>query len=57
MSEFVNIPQIYGSYVFGEKEMRARLSRDVYKSLRRSMMTGEELEPVVADATACAMKE
>ena len=57
MSEFVNIPQIYGSYVFGEKEMRARLSRDVYKSLKRSMMTGEELEPVVADATACAMKE
>ena len=57
MSEFVNIPQIYGSHVFGEKEMRARLSRDVYKSLKRSMMTGEELEPVVADSTACAMKE
>ena len=57
MSEIVNIPEIYGSYVFGEKEMRARLSKDVYRSLKRSMMTGEELEPVVADATACAMKE
>ncbi|MCI6373698.1 MAG: glutamine synthetase III [Clostridiales bacterium] len=57
MSEIVNIPEIYGSYVFGEKEMRARLSKEVYRSLKRSMMTGEELEPVVADATACAMKE
>ena len=57
MSEIINIPEIYGSYVFGEKEMRARLSKEVYRSLKRSMITGEELEPVVADATACAMKE
>ena len=57
MSESINIPEIYGSYVFGEKEMRARLSKEVYRSLKRSMLTGEELDPVVADATACAMKE
>ena len=57
MSEIINIPEIYGSYVFGEKEMRARLSKEVYRSLKRSMITGEELEPVVADATACDMKE
>jgi len=57
MSEYLDIPGIYGSYVFGEKEMRERLPRAIYKSLKRSMVTGEELEPVVADATACAMKE
>ena len=57
MSEHLNIPDIYGSYVFGDKEMQARLPRAIYKSLKRSMATGEELDPVVADATACAMKE
>lgn len=57
MSETLNIPEIYGSCVFGEKEMLSRLPKAIYKSLRRSMATGEELEPTVADATACAMKE
>lgn len=57
MSEKLNIPEIYGSSVFGDQEMRARLPKAIYKSLRRSMATGEELDPVVADATAAAMKE
>ena len=57
MSENLNIPEIYGSYLFGDQEMRARLPKAIYKSLKRSMATGEELEPVVADATAAAMKE
>ena len=57
MSEILNIPEIYGSSVFGDKEMRERLPKAIYKSLRRSMATGEELDPIVADATATAMKE
>ena len=57
MSENLNIPEIYGSSVFGDKEMRARLPKAIYKSLQRSKVTGEELDPVVADATATAMKE
>ena len=57
MSEFLNIPEIYGNYVFGDKEMRERLPKAIYKSLKRSMATGEELDPIVADATAAAMKE
>ena len=57
MSEHLNIPQIYGSCVFGDQEMRARLPKAIYKSLKRSMATGEELDPIVADATATAMKE
>ena len=57
MSEPLNIPGIYGIDVFGDKEMQARLPRAIYKGLKRSMETGEELDPVVADATACAMKE
>ena len=57
MSEKLNIPEIYGSSVFGDKEMRERLPKAIYKSLKRSMATGEELDPIVADATATAMKE
>ena len=57
MSEHLSIPEIYGSYVFGDKEMRERLPKAIYKSLKRSMATGEELEPTVADAAAAAMKE
>ena len=57
MSDFLSIPEIYGSYVFGDKEMRARLPKPIYKSLKRSMATGEALEPNVAEATATAMKE
>ena len=57
MSEKLNIPEIYGSSVFGDQEMRARLPKAIYKSLKRSMATGEELDPIVADATATAMKE
>ena len=57
MSEKLNIPEIYSSSVFGDAQMRARLPKAVYRSLRRSMVTGEELDPVVADATATAMKE
>ena len=57
MSENLNIPEMYGSSVFGDKEMRERLPKAIYKSLKRSMATGEELDPIVADATATAMKE
>jgi len=56
MSEYLDIPSLYGSSVFSDKEMRARLPREIYKRLAASMATGEELDPAVADATAGAMK-
>ena len=56
MSEYQDIPSLYGSSVFSDKEMRARLPREIYKRLAASMATGEELDPAVADATASAMK-
>ena len=57
MSGQLDIPAIYGSYIYGDREMRERLPKAIYRSLRRSRATGEERDPVVADATACAMKE
>ena len=56
MSEYQDIPSLYGSSVFSDKEMRARLPREIYKRLAASMATGEELDPAVADATDSAMK-
>ena len=56
MSEYLDIPSHYGSSVFSDKEMRARLPREIYKRLAASIATGEELDPAVADATASAMK-
>ena len=56
MSEYMDIPSLYGSSVFSDKEMRARLPREIYKRLAASIATGEELDPAVADATASAMK-
>ena len=56
MSDYLDIPSLYGSSVFSDKEMRARLPREIYKRLAASMATGEELDPAVADATASAMK-
>ena len=56
MIEYLDIPSLYGSSVFSDKEMRARLPREIYKRLAASMATGEELDPAVADATASAMK-
>ena len=56
MSEYLDIPSLYGSSVFSDKERRARRPREIYKRLAASMATGEELDPAVADATASAMK-
>ena len=56
MSEYQDIPSLYGSSVFSDKEMRARLPREIYKRLAASIATGEELDPAVADAAASAMK-
>ena len=56
MSEYLDIPSLYGSSGFSDKEMRARLPREIYKRLAASIATGEELDPAVADATASAMK-
>ena len=56
MIEYQDIPSLYGSSVFSDKEMRARLPREIYKRLAASIATGEELDPAVADATASAMK-
>lgn len=52
-----NIPELYGSLVFNDKEMKSRLPRDIYKALKKTIDAGTHLELDVANAVAVAMKE
>jgi len=51
------ITQLYGSLVFGDKVMRDKLPKDIYKALRKTIEKGQHLELDVANAVAIAMKE
>ena len=52
-----NIPELYGSMVFNDSVMRAKLPKEIYKSLRRTISRGKQIDISVADAVASAMKE
>jgi glutamine synthetase len=52
-----DIESMFGENTFGLAEMRARLPKQVYKSLQRTISRGEPLDPAAADAVALAMKE
>ena len=43
--------------VFDDKVMKSRLSSDVYKSLKRAISEGKELDISVANSVAQAMKD
>jgi glutamine synthetase len=48
---------VFGSNVFGDTEMKARLPKNVYKALQRVIKRGEKMDPQLADAVASAMKD
>jgi len=52
-----NIPELYGSMVFNDEVMQARLPKDVYKALKKTMSQGTHLELDVANVVANAMKD
>ncbi|MEG1996565.1 MAG: glutamine synthetase III [Oscillospiraceae bacterium] len=47
----------FGSKVFNDKVLRAKLPEDTYKSLRSSIDIGLSLDPKIADIVAKAMKD
>ena len=55
--ERINIPEIFGSCVFNDKVMRARLSDDVYASLKKTIDENVKLDENVADIVAEEMKK
>ena len=51
------ISEYFGELLFDEKEMRARLSEEIYGSIRETLEQGKPLKAEVANAVAQAMKE
>ena len=51
------VPDYFGSLVFDDRVMRAKLSEDVYQSLRQTIDGGAQLNLNVANAVASAMKD
>ena len=51
------VPEIFGSMVFDSRVMKARLSGEVYHSLKHTIQKGTKLDPSVANAVAAAMKD
>ncbi len=52
-----NVPDLFGSMVFNETVMQARLPKDTYKALKKTMVRGTHLELDIANVVANAMKE
>jgi glutamine synthetase len=52
-----NIPELFGSMVFNDEVMKARLPKDVYAALKKTMSQGTHLELDVANVVATAMKD
>jgi glutamine synthetase len=53
----MGVPEIFGSLVFNDHIMQARLPKDTYKALRKTISQGTHLELDVANVVASAMKE
>jgi glutamine synthetase len=49
--------ELFGSNIFSTKVMQDRLPKPVFKSMKRTIETGERLDPSMADAVASAMKD
>ena len=52
-----SIPDYFGSKVFDSRVMKARLSPDVYNSLKQTIQQGKKLDSGLADSVASAMKD
>ncbi len=52
-----NIQDIFASMVFNDTVMREKLPKDTYKSLRKTIEDGKELDITVANVVANAMKD
>ncbi len=52
----INVPEMFGTLVFNDKVMKARLSDEIYASLKKTIDENVRLDDAVADAVAEEMK-
>ena len=55
--EKMNVTDFFGCDVFNDSVMRARLPKDVFKQVQRSMNEGKRLDSAAATVVANAMKD
>ena len=51
------VTESFGSMVFDERAMKARLSGSVYHAMKQTLREGKPLDPEVANAVAAAMRD
>ncbi|MDA0673201.1 MAG: glutamine synthetase III [Cyanobacteria bacterium] len=51
------LEDIWAENVFNLSKMQASLPKSVFKSIQKTIVTGEKLDPAVADAVATAMRD
>ena len=51
------IEQVFGKDVFNDEVMKEKLPKDVYKSWKKTLENGEDLNQDIANVVAHAMKE
>lgn len=52
-----NVPEIFGSMVFNDAIMRDKLPKDIYRSLKKTIEDGRDLDISIANVVAIAMKD
>lgn len=57
MSEVINVAEIFGESVFNDTVMKERLPKKIYAELKKTIEGRKELDPMVAEVVAEAMKE
>ena len=50
-----NVPEYFGKYVFDDMTMRARLPKETYKAITRTVKDGRSLDITIANVVANAM--
>ena len=53
----MTVPEYFGSKVFDDRVMKAKLSANVYNSLKQTIEGGKKLDVSVANAVAAAMRD
>lgn len=55
--QMTNIPELFGSLVFNDKAMKERLPDATYRALKKTVETGNTLDPTLAGSIAAVMKD
>lgn len=57
MAEHFNVVEEFGVDVFNEETMKQRLPKNIFKTLKKTIAEGKELDSSIADVVASAMKD